>query len=155
MKFRFRIAALSGVAVLVGTGTWTAISVASRASTAARLQSALTVNPLSVVVKDVNVVQIPDQTVYSVDPGDVVDAQVACPKDSRSGNTLNTWTIVGGGYHMFGYDGAAVPSATAAYPSDKTATYKVVVANPKLASGPITFFVEASCMDVQSGPLGT
>ncbi len=153
MKVRFRVAVLSGVAVVVVAGTWVALSTASRSSTATQLRADATIDPTSVFVRDVQVVNIPNKTQYTVDPGDVVDAQATCPKDSRNGTTLHTWTVVGGGYHMYGFDGAAVPSATAAYPADETESYKVVIANPKLASGPLSFYVEASCMDVQEGPL--
>jgi len=153
MKVRSRIAVLSGIAIFVVAGTWTALSTASRSSTAAQRYAGLTIDPLSVFVRNVVVVNVPNKKEYTVDPGDVVDAQAICPKDSRNGNTLNTWTVIGGGYHMYGFNGEAVPSATAAYPADETHSYKVVITNPKLASGPIRFYVEATCMDVQEGPL--
>ena len=153
MKIRPRVALLSGVALVVVAGTWTALSTAAPLSSAAQRHAAHTIDPLSIFVQNVDVVNLPNKTEYTVDPGDVVDAQAVCPKDSKNGTTLHTWTVVGGGYHMYGFDGAAVPSATAAYPADESESYKVVIANPKLASGPIRFYVEATCMDVQEAPL--
>jgi hypothetical protein len=156
MKIRSRTAVLTGIAMLIATGTWTAFSTASGSSVAAGQHTFLSVDPLSVFVKDVQVVRVINQTVFTVDPGSVMDAEATCPKDSTKGNTLNTWTVIGGGYHMFGVDGAAVASATAAYPAlEAPEAYKVVITNPKLAANAVTFAVEATCMDVQSGPLGS
>lgn len=153
MKVSSRIAVLSGVAIVAVAGTWTALSTASRSSTAAQLHGAVTIDPNQIFTRNVFVQEEPNNTKYTVDPGDVVDAQASCPKNLGSGSTVSAWSVIGGGYHMYGFDGAAVPSATAAYPSETDEAYKVVVANPKLASGPITFYVEATCMVVHEGPL--
>ena len=153
MKVRSRVAVLSCIAVVVAAGPWTALSTASRSSAAAQLKTVPKIDPLSIFTLDVVVVNIPNTQAYTVDPGGVVAAQATCPKDSRKGTTSHTWTVIGGGYHMYGVNGDAVPSATAAYSADETESYKVVIANPKLASGAIRFYVEATCMDVQEGPL--
>jgi hypothetical protein len=155
MKIRSRTIALIGIGALIAAASWTALSTASGSSRAAGHHALLSVDPLSVFVRDVQVIHVVNQKVFTVDPGSVMDAQATCPKDSRHGNTLNTWTVIGGGYHMFGIDGAAVASATAAYPAlEAPEAYKVVITNPKLAANAVTFAVEATCMDVQSGPLG-
>jgi hypothetical protein len=155
MTVRSRATVVASIAVLLVGGTWTGLSIASGVSSAAERQAALKVNPLSVVVKDAGVASFPNQQVFTVAPGDVTDGEASCPKDSRQGNTLSSWFVVGGGYHMYGVDGAAVASATAAYPDIKSESYKVVVANPKLAASTVRFYVEANCIDVKEGPIGT
>ena len=75
----------------------------------------------------------------TVPPGDVVSAAVYCPGKE--------WNAITGGYTMSGIDGLTVASAVKDFPQKLTEApaWEVEVANPKAASGPVTFIAKVRC----------
>lgn len=139
---------------VLAASIWAGFSGASNSAARTQEHSALTVNPLSVFVSDTTVLYIDSQK-YNVAPGDSVSGSAYCPKDRKGLHAASySYYVEGGGYVVGGEVGLSIASATAAYPTTASNGYRVVVSNPKAASGDVNFIVRASCLVVESDALG-
>jgi hypothetical protein len=150
-----KILVASVVLATLAGAAFAGFSAASGTAVSRQSTHLLTVDPRSSFVRNAVDVAFDSKQKYNVAPGDSVSGTAYCPKDVKTNSSLKTWYVVGGGYVIGGDVGESIASATASYPTTASNAYRVVVSNPKAASGDVNFLVRASCLEVIEGPLGS